>query len=196
MKLFIYQFSKYREGIFFNLKISNKIGIKKINIVPKKSVLITFDDGTIEQEKYAMPILNKLSMKGTSFILGKRTYNNDKGYINYKRMPLLKKLYPNYDFQSHTFDLHFRLKKNKKDIYNISFNDAVKQNLYFNFTYLAYPYGRFTSEMIKAYKDVGIKMAFIYGKNGYANRTQNIYMIRRIKIYSDEDFYKFTSWFK
>jgi len=161
--------------------------------LPKKSVLITFDDGTIGQEKYAMPILNKLDMKGTSFIIGNRTYNNDKGYINYKRIPELKKLYPNFDFQSHTFDLHIHLKEDMEDIYNITFNDAVKQNHYFNFTYLAYPFGKFYSEMKMAYKDVGIKMAFTYGENGYANRTQNIYSIRRIKIYSNEDF---SIWFK
>lgn len=164
--------------------------------LPKKSVLITFDDGTIGQEKYAMPILNKLNMKGTSFIIGNWTYNNAKGFINYSRIPELKKLYPNHDFQSHTFDLHIHFKKDMNDIYNITFNDAVKQNHYFNFTYLAYPFGHFSSEMVKAYKDFGIKMAFTYGENGYANRTQNIYKIRRIKIYSNEDFSKFISWFK
>jgi peptidoglycan/xylan/chitin deacetylase (PgdA/CDA1 family) len=161
--------------------------------LPKKSVLITFDGGTIGQEKYAMPILNKLNMKGTTFIIGNLTYNNAKGIINYSRIPELKKLYPNFDFQSHTFDLHIHL---RKDIYNKTFNDAVKQNQYFNFTFLAYPYGDYSSEMIKAYKDIGIKMAFTYGINGYANRTQNIYKIRRIKIYANEDFSKFTSWFK
>ena len=83
-----------------------------------------------------------------------------------------------------------------KDIYNKTYKDAVTQNKYFNFTFLAYPYGKFSSEMIRAYKDIGIKLAFTYGKNCYATRRQNIYAIGRIKVNANEDFSKFTRWFK
>jgi peptidoglycan/xylan/chitin deacetylase (PgdA/CDA1 family) len=158
--------------------------------LPKKSV---FDDGSIGQEKYAIPILKKYNFKATAFIIGKLTLNNEKGTIKYNRIPKLNKLYPKFDFESHTFDLHIHLEKN---IYNKTYKDAVNQNQYFNFSFLAYPYGNFSSEMIRAYKEIGIKMAFTYGKNRYANRNQSIYMIRRIKINANEDFSKFTRWFK
>lgn len=161
--------------------------------LPKKSVLITFDGGSIGQEKYAMPILNKYNLKGTIFIIGKLTYNNKKGIIKYSRIPKLRKLYPNIEFESHTFNLHVHL---RKDIYHRTFKDAIKQNKYFNFSFLAYPYGDFTSEMIRAYKNIGIKMAFTYGKNRYATRKQNIYRIRRIKVNANELFSNFTRWFK
>ena len=132
-------------------------------------------------------------MKGTIFIIGKLTYNNEKGTISYSRIPKLRKSYPNIEFESHTFNLHVHLRKN---IYNKTFKDAIKQNQYFNFSFLAYPYGNFSSEMIRAYKNIGIKMAFTYGKNRYATRKQNIYKIRRIKVNANEDFSKFTRWFK
>lgn len=161
--------------------------------LPKKSVLITFDDGNIWQEKYAMPILNKYNMKSTFFIIGNLSYNNFKNSIKYNRIPQLRKLYPNFDFESHTFNLH---KPPIKALYNETYKDAATQNKYFNFTFLAYPYGAFSSEMIRAYKDIGIKMAFTYGKNSYATRRQNIYRISRIKVNANEDFSKFTRWFK
>ena len=160
--------------------------------LPKKSVLITFDGGTIGQANYAMPILKKYNIKGVSFIIGKYTYKNKKGIISYNKMKKLKKKYPNFDFQSHTFDLHKRIRKN---VYEETIRDAAKQNKYFNFTFLAYPYGAFTSAMIKAYIKSGIKMAFTYGNNGYATRNQNKYKIRRIKINGRDSFSKFTKWF-
>ena len=132
-----------------------------------------------------MPILNKYNMKGTIFIIGIKTYNNKKGIIKYSSLPKLRKLYPYIDFESHTFNLHVHL---RKDIYNKTYKDAIKQNRYFNFSFLAYPYGDFSSEMIRAYKDIGIKMAFTYGKNKYATRRQNLYSIRRIKVNANAGF--------
>lgn len=161
-------------------------------ILPKKSVLITFDGGSIGQAKFSMPILKKYNMKGTIFIIGNLTYNNKKGIINYNQINKIRKNYPNFEFQSHTFDLHIHLTKN---VYNKVLKDALLQKKYYNFQYIAYPFGDYTSEMIKAYNDSGIKMAFTYGKNGYATREQDIFKIRRIKVYSTESFSKFTSWF-
>ena len=50
--------------------------------------------------------------------------------------------------------------------------------------------------MRKAYAESGIKVAFTYGKNGYATKKQNILQIRRIKVNAREGFGKFTRWFK
>lgn len=37
-----------------------------------------------------MPILQKYNFKATAFIIGKLTYNNEKGIIKYSRIPKLK----------------------------------------------------------------------------------------------------------
>ena len=42
--------------------------------LPKKSVLITFDDGSYSVMKYALPVLKKYNMKATFFIIGKNTF--------------------------------------------------------------------------------------------------------------------------
>ena len=162
--------------------------------LPKKSVLITFDDGASGVATYAMPVLKKYKMKGTSFIVGSRTYNNKKGSISYKKMQSIQKSYPDLEFQSHTYGLHKHF--SKKGDYEKVLKDAKKQSKYFDFDFLAYPYGRYTKGMIKAYKESGIKMAFTYGKNGYATRDQDLYKIRRIKVNANESFSKFTRWFK
>ena len=162
--------------------------------LPKKSVLITFDDGAKNVAENAMPILKKYKLKATVFIVGTRTWNNKSGTIGLKKMKKLMKEYPNIEFQSHTYSLHKEVKK--KGAYDIVYKDAKKQYKRFGFEYLAYPYGNYNSEMIKAYKAEGsIKMAFTYGHNDYATRDQGIYKLRRIKIDANDGFSKFTRWF-
>ena len=75
--------------------------------------------------------------------------------------------------------------------------DARKQDEYFDFNFLAYPYGHNFEEMRNAYRDSGIiKMAFTYDKEGgtYATIDQDLYQIERIKVNANESFSKFTSW--
>lgn len=162
--------------------------------LPKKTVFITFDDGLIGVLKNAFPILMKYNLKGTSFIIGNKIINNKRRFISYILMKNSKKIYPNLEFQSHTFNLHKEIKKGE---YRKILRDAAIQNKYFDFEFLAYPYGKYTSEMIKAYKKIGIKMAFTYDKdNGqYATREQDIYKIKRIKVNALEPFSNFTRWF-
>ena len=161
--------------------------------LPKKSVLITFDDGASGVVDYALPILKKYKMKGTTFIVGTRTVNNKRGTISYKKYKKTKKNQKYLEFQSHTYGLHHHVKKS--GAYKVVKKDIKKQNKYFDFEYLAYPYGYYNSGMIKAYKESNIKMAFTYGHNGYATRDQSLYKIRRIKVNANESFSRFTRWF-
>lgn len=160
--------------------------------LPKKSVLITFDDGAKGVADYALPVLKKYKMKGTSFIVGKRTYKNRSNSISYKRMKKIQKEYPDLEFQSHTYGLHNHSKKTYKRV----LKDAARQSKHFDFEYLAYPYGQYNKGMIRAYKKSGIKMAFTYGVNDYATRKQDLYKIRRIKINGCGSFSDFTRWFR
>ena len=160
--------------------------------LPKKSVLITFDDGHYGVAKYAYPVLKKYNLKATCFVIGKRTKNGRRGTMRYKTFKKIQKEYPNLEFQSHTWALHKRF--SQKGDYKRVLKDAKKQKSVYNFKYLAYPYGRYTKGMIRAYKKAGIKMAFTYGKNAYATRNQSIYKIKRIKISGIESFSKFKRW--
>lgn len=160
----------------------------------KQTVLITFDGGSIGVIKNALPILIKYNFKGTIYIIGNKMLSNNDEFISYELMKKIKKIYPNLEFQSHTFDLHKRI---IKDEYRKVFKDAIIQNKYFDFEFLAYPYGNYTLEMIKVYRQIGIKLAFTYNKDNsqYAIRSQDIYMIKRIKINDREPFSKFIRWF-
>lgn len=162
--------------------------------LPKKSVLITFDDGHIGVAENALPVLEKYGLKGTSFIIGNSTKKNRKRSIGYKRMLEIMETYPDLEFQSHTYKLHKHY--GRKGEYEKVLKDAEKQKSIYGFEYLAYPFGRYTPAMIRAYKRSGIKMAFTYGQNDYATRHQNLYKIRRIKIYGGASMAEFKKWFR
>ena len=164
--------------------------------LPKKSVLITLDDGLAGVADNAYPILRKYDLKATCFVIGARTLGNKRRYISYGRMKQIQEEYPNLEFQSHTYNLHRFY--SSKGSYAKVLNDANRQKAVYGFEYLAYPYGKFTRQMVSAYRDAGIKLAFTYGHygSGYAKRNQNIYKIKRIKIYGDGSMAEFKKIFR
>lgn len=165
--------------------------------LPKKSVLITLDDGRFGVPKNAYPILKKYDLKATCFVIGSYTMNNKPEYMKYREMKKIQNDYPNLEFQSHTWKLHYRFSLDK-GVYSKVLKDAKKQKAKYGFEYLAYPYGRNNDQMIKAYKKAGIKMAFAYRQygDGYATRDQNIYRIKRIKVQGNGSMYQFRSIFR
>ena len=161
--------------------------------LPKKTVMITFDDGMRCLYDNAYPVLKKYHMKGTCFVVGYWSLKN-RDALTPSRIRWMQKDYPDFEFQSHTYNMHTRQKA--KWGYNNTLKDAEKQKKMFGFEYLAYPYGTFNMPMVRAYRASGIKMAFAYGDNNYALRSQNLYRIRRIKISGNDSSREFTRWFK
>ena len=147
--------------------------------VPKKSVLITIDDGAHGTSKingnHLIPALEKYKMHATLFLIT--------GWWNINNYSS-----PYLDIQSHTNNLHFggdcghRSKVNCVS-YNELLNDlkkslaVVKSNLSFCF-----PFYDYTENSIKAVKEAGFKVSFI-GGNRKATRSDNKYKIPRYPIH-------------
>ena len=158
---------------------------------PPKTVLITFDDGNYDFYYLAFPILKKYNFKATSFIVGNRTekrtpkYNENKiGYIGEDIIEKLRKIYPNIEFQSHSYNFHSK-RNDKPLIEYMSFQEIksdILSNSKFNFTTMAYPYGTYNRNIKRLLDDYGYLCAFSFGKFGYATRNSDKYAIPRIKI--------------
>lgn len=131
--------------------------------LPKKSIVITADDGHDSFFEKAVPVINKYDVKVTSFVITNWTTS---GVLNNYRNEKI-------NFQSHTNDMHkggcsgghgglFRcidynkgLNDLKQSIEVVSSSDAI-----------AYPYGDVTDNVLKITKDAGFKLGFTtkYGK--------------------------------
>jgi peptidoglycan/xylan/chitin deacetylase (PgdA/CDA1 family) len=148
--------------------------------IPQKSVVITFDDGYVDNYQYAYPILKEFNLKATVFVISK-TIDKRNGYMTSNQ---LKELQSNgIDIQSHTLDheelttLSYEkqlntLKESKKTLENLL---GKKVN------YLAYPYAKYNDNTIKAAKDAGYVMGFILGGR-IAKKNDGIYTLHRICV--------------
>ncbi len=157
-----------------------------------KTVMITFDDGFYEDYYLALPILKKYNFKATSFVVGNRigdiTRPYDKNVTSYLGLDVIeevRKTYPNFEFQSHSYNMHYYTKNGKHRIKSMSKEqilDDTLMNRQFNFTTMAYPYGDYNKKIQEVLKDEGYLVAFRFGPSNYATRNSDQYAIPRIKI--------------
>lgn len=150
--------------------------------VPKKSVVITFDDGYLDNYKYAYPILKQLGLKATIFVIVDNI-DKDNRCMNSKQ---LKELQDNgIDIESHTFkheelsslsyEKQLTVLKQSKDTLEKILNKKVN--------FIAYPFGKYNENTIKASKGAGYTMGFATGGK-VARRSDGIYALHRIGITS------------
>lgn len=157
--------------------------------IPEKSIVITFDDGYMNNYTEAFPILKKLNMKATIFCVGNSL---DGSY--YLSEDAIKEMSDyGIDIESHTINhLHLdtlsyddqleELKRSKEILENITGKEVLS---------VAYPFGDYNDDTLKATKDAGYKLAFTTHL-GLSDRNDNIFELDRIYIssYYDMDTFK------
>lgn len=148
--------------------------------VPKKPVLITFDDGYVDNYNIAYPILKEFNLKATIFVV---TDFVDKGN-NFLSIEQMKEMLQNgIDIQSHT-KAHEKLNK-------LSYEDqfkTLKESKYFleqklnkKVRYIAYPYGKYNIDTLKAAKEAGYVMAFTT-EGSWTSRNNGILTLNRVLV--------------
>lgn len=170
-----------------------------------KTLMITFDDGNYEDYYLVYPIIKKYNFKATSFVVGsyinKKTNKYNKTKINYIGLDIINKIrkeYPNFEFQSHSFNMHKRI-NNTPIVYlmnNQELEEDFLMNRELNFTSMAYPYGHFNKNIQEILQKNNYSIAFSFGKYKHASRTSDRFSIPRIKINSTADLNILKKWLK
>jgi len=168
--------------------------------LPRKSVLITMDDGWKSELEIAAPILKKYNLNATIFYVGENYDGKNENFMDKADLELIKEKYPNIELASHSYQLHYedayKLGKEeiKKDI------DSMKKIL--NSKYYAYPYGKYSKEYIKALKEKGYSLAFTFGPDKAhrkVNKKEDPYLIPRLNMSSGIPMWKFIlrlNWYR
>lgn len=155
-----------------------------------KSVLITFDDGYINNYQYAYGLLKKYNMNAVVFCVGNYVESNSSIHMNKEILDKIKTEFPNIEIASHSYNLHFHSEKTYDEVNN----DIELMNKIIDTKYYAYPFGDYNDEYIKALKDNNYKLAFTFGpkrEHRKADIKDSDYKVPRLNISKDMPRYKF-----
>ncbi len=150
--------------------------------IPKKSIVITFDDGYMDNYYNAFPVLKALNMKATIFCI---TSNLDGSYYLSKEA-ITEMLNYGIDIESHTVN-HLKLNELAYDEQLRELQESKKtleaitgRGVYA----IAYPFGHFNDDTIKAAKAAGYKLGFTTNR-GLSDRDEDPFKLDRIYISSN-----------
>lgn len=168
--------------------------------IPRRSVLITMDDGFLSNAVYAFPILEKYNLNASVFYNGaflsqvdKKWTGNIYDFLSLNQIKMLKEEYPNVKFYSHSYDLHHEGsldQMNEKQI-NQDFEHFEQQE---KDKYFAYPFGKYNNKIIHVLKRRDYKLAFTFGPDNHRKATQkdDDYLIPRLNTSGNIDLNKFA----
>lgn len=148
--------------------------------VPKRPVVITFDDGYADNYVSAFPSLKNHNMKGTFFVITDKTDND--GY--YMSSDMLKEMQAaGMSIENHTAN-HLELNKlSREDAYESikRAQDYLRNVIGSDGNYLCYPVGRYNDETIQIASELGIKAA-VTTDGGKSSVNDGSYKLKRVRI--------------
>ena len=153
--------------------------------LPENPVLITFDDGYLDNYTNAYPILKKYGFKATIFVITS-FLGKDRHYITWEQA---REMNANgISIESHTVDhksmtdltdeqLRLELVESKK---------KAEEELGQPVDYMAYPTGTYNLHIAEMVKEAGYKAAFTI-KYGNVDKASNVYALERVPIFHTEN---------
>jgi peptidoglycan/xylan/chitin deacetylase (PgdA/CDA1 family) len=162
---------------------------KKIHL-PKKPVIITFDDAYEDLYTYAFPILKKYGMKAVIFVVGDSTINTniwDEEYGDNLKLlstqQILEFHMAGFEIGSHTLTHPDLSSMSKEEAWEEIIHSRMQLEILLNAPVksFSYPYGR-VNEMIKRMTE---KAGYTIGCAAYSGPPffgDDIYEIRRVKV--------------
>ena len=177
--MFEEQMAWLEENGFTAMNLDEAIEAMETGKVPKNPVVITFDDGYMDNYKSAFPILKNHNLKATFFVI---TDGVDNGY--YMSSDMLKEMQAEgMSIENHTAN-HLELNKlSREDAYEEikKAQDYLRDTIGSNGDYLCYPVGRYSDETIEICKELGIKAA-VTTEGGTSSINDGKFQLKRVRI--------------
>ena len=159
--------------------------------LPKKSVIITFDDGYLDTFTEAIPIMLKYNMRGVIYVMGNRKMNqaewenNESGLACHLMtdQQIIEANSMGFEIGAHSCNHHDLIKLTKEEARTeVSCSkENIESILGKKITSFAYPYGRVNEQIQSIVKNEG----FYFGCGVYTGPpkfTENPFDIRRIEV--------------
>ncbi|MDP4153553.1 MAG: polysaccharide deacetylase family protein [Bacillota bacterium] len=148
--------------------------------LPPKSILITFDDGYIDNYNIASSILRRYGFKATFFIITDFVKKPDR--INWIQLKELINL--GNSIGSHSVrHLDLSTLSLKQQEYELGISKQVlEKNLGINITAFCFPSGRYNETTLALLPKLGYKLGFTT-QQGFVHPHDNKFMLKRVRIY-------------
>jgi len=166
--------------------------------IPKKTVVLTFDDGYQDNYTNAFPILKKYNFPATIFLptdfIGKSKGESERVVLNMLNWHQIKEMYQSglIDFQPHSLT-HQELSKIdliKAEQEIRESKEIIEKELNKNCNFFAYPRGSFNQRIIDILKEVGFKAGL--GINpGFVDKNTDLSKLSRQSINSQTSMIQF-----
>ncbi|ENH96218.1 polysaccharide deacetylase [Gracilibacillus halophilus YIM-C55.5] len=193
---FIKQMDLLRDEGYTTLTLKElELFIKGEIDVPKKSIVLTFDDGFKDNAKEVYPILKERGLKGVSFVItgaiSKFDAKYQPGEYQYFSASDIISSCDVFDFQSHTYNYHQRMEDDTPFLIGKE-DEQVTQDLERSLVNLngrnqafASPYGGYDEGNIETFQELGFDMAFTVIPNDVTRET-SVYEIPRKEVFPDD----------
>lgn len=157
--------------------------------LPRKSVILTFDDGFRDFYTNAFPLLKKYNLRAVAFYVG--GYSNFPGYMD---LQMLREVHASglVDVQAHSMG-HLQLSKLKPEEQRQEIFDSksfLEEALGKKVNYFAYPYGDFDQAVLSLVGEAGYKLAFGTTPGTILRSTERL-ALPRITISGFDDLKRF-----
>jgi len=149
--------------------------------LPPNPVLITFDDGYVDNYNVAYPILQKYNLKATIFVITDFVGNNGR-YLSWKQV---REMHNNgFNFQSHTLSHMLLANVSDEEVLSqlIKSREGIEWRLKEKVEYLAYPGGAYDPRTIELAKQAGYRAAFTINL-GRDTKNCGLFTLNRIPIF-------------
>ena len=157
--------------------------------LPKKTVIITFDDGYLSNGVFAYPILKNYGFRASIFMRGIYSEGPQKSFDpNTSQVIALRELYKYQDvfeYGCHGYDLHevdeFGIPLIKSLSKDQVIKDLQKNKNLFNTNYIAYPFGAYDEYSLLSIEELGYKLGFTVDM-GYVDKSLSKYELPRFIV--------------
>lgn len=162
---------------------------------PDKPVLLTFDDGYVDNHSTVMPLLSKLGFPATLFM--SPGVMDDKRFINWDQAADLRD--NGWDIHPHGMTHPYLTKLTAEEqAYEImEARKQIEEKLGITADVFCYPYGQYNNATLKILKDNGFRYAFTIDQ-GKTTPKQHPYKLKRVFVNGEEDLAalvrKLTKW--
>ncbi|KRF07257.1 polysaccharide deacetylase [Paenibacillus sp. Soil766] len=161
----------------------NLIENDNVQEVPNNPVLLTFDDGYVDNVVEAMPILAKYNFPATLFMSPGMV--EDAGYLNWEQVKQLHEA--GWDIQPHGMT-HPHLPQLTAEQQAFEITEArklIEEKLGTQADVFCYPYGEYSKTTLKILKENGFRYAFTIDQ-GYTTNQQSPYLLKRLFVNGEE----------